>query len=132
MNEELQRKAIQFQILQSNMQHIGQKENQVAQGFIELENAINTLTEIKGRTGEAFVPLGAGTFAEGSVKDSNNILVSIGGGIVVKKKREEVVANLEKRAIGLKKEMEELEKERTKIMHEMQKIQTEVEKSRSE
>lgn len=52
----------------------------------EVDALFNTLDDIEGKDSvEAFVPVGAGSFVKGELKDIDEIIVSIGAGLAVKK-----------------------------------------------
>ena len=52
----------------------------------EIDAFMNTLDDIEGKESvEAFVPVGAGSFVKGELKSTDEIIVSIGSGIAVKK-----------------------------------------------
>ncbi|WP_458453160.1 prefoldin subunit alpha [Methanobrevibacter sp.] len=52
----------------------------------EVDALFNTLDDIEGKESvEAFVPVGAGSFVKGELKDTDEIIVSIGSGYAVKK-----------------------------------------------
>lgn len=52
----------------------------------EIDALTNTLDDIEGKDSiEAFVPVGAGSFIKGELKSTDEIIVSIGSGLAVKK-----------------------------------------------
>ncbi|MBR2665458.1 prefoldin subunit alpha [Methanobrevibacter sp.] len=52
----------------------------------EVDALFNTLDDIEGKESvEAFVPVGAGSFVKGELKSIDEIIVSIGAGLAVKK-----------------------------------------------
>ena len=52
----------------------------------EIDALSNTLDDIEGQESvEAFVPVGAGSFIKGELKSTDEIIVSIGSGLAVKK-----------------------------------------------
>ena len=52
----------------------------------EVDALFNTLEVIEGKESvEAFVPVGAGSFVKGELKSTDEIIVSIGSGIAIKK-----------------------------------------------
>ncbi|VVB59725.1 Prefoldin subunit alpha [uncultured archaeon] len=56
---------------------------------------------------ELLIPVGAGTFINGSLKNSSNILIGVGAGIIIEKTVDEAVIKLEER---IKRIQENLEK----------------------
>jgi len=83
---------------------------------------------------EVLIPLGGGTFVNGSVKDTSNVLIGIGAGLVVEKSIDEALVKLDDRskkiqqnqekivAIGQKiqSDAEELSKKTQKMIEEAQ------------
>jgi prefoldin alpha subunit len=56
---------------------------------------------------EVLIPVGAGTFVNGSLKNTSNVLIGVGAGIVIEKTVDEAVIKLEER---IKRIQENLEK----------------------
>jgi prefoldin alpha subunit len=56
---------------------------------------------------ELLIPVGAGTFVNGSLKNTSNVLIGVGAGIVIEKTVDEAVIKLEER---IKRIQENLEK----------------------
>ena len=55
----------------------------------EVDALSNTLDDLKGEKAvEAFVPVGAGSFIKGELKDTDEIIISIGAGYAIKKDAE--------------------------------------------
>lgn len=58
----------------------------VRASIAEVDALTNTLDDLKGKDSvEAFVPVGAGSFIKGELKNTDEVIVSIGSGIAVKK-----------------------------------------------
>ena len=52
----------------------------------EIDALTNTLDDLEGKDStEAFVPVGAGSFMKGELKSTDEIIVSIGSGLAIKK-----------------------------------------------
>ena len=56
---------------------------------------------------ELLIPVGAGTFINGSLKNASNVLIGVGAGIVIEKPVDEAIIKLEER---IKRIQENLEK----------------------
>jgi prefoldin alpha subunit len=56
---------------------------------------------------EVLIPVGAGTFVNGSLKNTSNVLIGVGAGIVIEKTVDETVIKLEER---IKRIQENLDK----------------------
>lgn len=58
----------------------------VRASIAEVDALTNTLDDLEGKYSvEAFVPVGAGSFIKGELKNTDEVIVSIGSGIAVKK-----------------------------------------------
>ena len=82
-----------------------QQQIELIQSSIAEVNALSdTIDDIEGKDSvEAFVPVGAGSFIKGELKSTDEIIVSIGSGIAVKKDADgarEIIA-------GQKKDLED-------------------------
>lgn len=76
----------------------------IQNSIAEVDTLTTTLDDLKGNDAvEAFVPVGAGSFIRGELKDTDEIIISIGAGYAIKKDVEgakEIVA-------GQKKDLED-------------------------
>ncbi|MDD5416661.1 MAG: prefoldin subunit alpha, partial [Candidatus Aenigmarchaeota archaeon] len=88
------------------------------------------LEEIEGKKGETYIPLGSSNFVLGKVEDSENILVSIGSGLAIKKKRAEALEITNQRIKELQTEGTKINKELNRIGSELMKLQAEIEEMR--
>jgi prefoldin alpha subunit len=93
--QQLESIDIQLQYLQSTL-----AEYQRAKITVE---QLHTMDE----NSEVLIPVGAGTFVNGSLKNASNVLIGIGAGIVIEKPVDEAVVKLEDR---MKRIQENLEK----------------------
>ena len=61
----------------------------IQNSMAEVDALTNTLDDLKGeKSVEAFVPVGAGSFIKGELKDTDEIIISIGAGYAIKKDAE--------------------------------------------
>ena len=65
---------------------IKQQIEMIQASMAEIDALFSTLDDIEGKESvEAFVPVGAGSFIKGELKSTDEIIVSIGSGLAVKK-----------------------------------------------
>ncbi len=65
---------------------IKQQIEMIQASIAEVDALFSTLEDIEGKESvEAFVPVGAGSFIKGELKSTDEIIVSIGSGIAIKK-----------------------------------------------
>jgi prefoldin alpha subunit len=93
--QQLESIDIQLQYLQSTLADYQRAKITVGQ--------LNTVDD----NSELLIPVGAGTFVNGSLKNTSNVLIGIGAGIVIEKTVDEAVIKLEER---IKRIQENLEK----------------------
>ncbi|MEE0935518.1 MAG: prefoldin subunit alpha [Methanobrevibacter sp.] len=67
-------------------QLIQQQIEMIQTSIAEVDSLFSTLEDIEGKESvEAFVPVGAGSFIKGELKSTDEIIVSIGSGLALKK-----------------------------------------------
>ena len=68
---------------------IKQQIEMIQASIAEVDALSNTLDDLNGEKAvEAFVPVGAGSFIKGELKDTDEIIISIGAGYAIKKDAE--------------------------------------------
>ncbi len=125
IREELERKSVQLQILQANMQIIREKERALSHRLMELEEtkqAIRDIRSVKAES-EILVPLGSGNFISGKISGAEKILVGVGGGIAIKKSPDEALKFLDERAAETNSAIQELESQYMKMESETRALQ---------
>lgn len=122
--EELERKLIQFQLLQTNLQMLHERENIIIQRLDELEQTNQTIDELK--KGEALISLGSGNFVSGKILESGKVLVGVGGGVAIRKDKKEAKRILSGRVAELQDMLKELSVQEQSLIAEMQKLQPEI------
>jgi prefoldin alpha subunit len=93
--QQLESIDIQLQYLQSTLADYQRAKITISQ--------LNTVDD----NSELLIPVGAGTFVNGSLKNTSNVLIGVGAGIVIEKTIDEAVIKLEER---IKRIQENLEK----------------------
>jgi prefoldin alpha subunit len=93
--QQLESIDIQLQYLQSTLADYQRTKITISQ--------LNTVDD----NSELLIPVGAGTFVNGSLKNTSNVLIGVGAGIVIEKTIDEAVIKLEER---IKRIQENLEK----------------------
>ncbi len=127
--EDLQKKLIEFQILDANFKMLQEKAAVVNQKLEELQKTKASMEELgKTKPNKALIPLGSGNFAYGSIENHNDIIVGIGSGVAVKKKRQEAVKVLDKRIKDEEKSLDDILKQSSAFVIQLEKIQQEIEK----
>ncbi len=126
--EELQKKAIQFQILNATLGTFQEKARLLTQRIEELQKTKDAIEELKRtKPDKALIPLGSGNFIVGRIEDTENIIVGIGAGVAIKKKREDAIEILNSRLRELEVSMNEVANRIQILSQEIEKLQLEIE-----
>jgi prefoldin alpha subunit len=126
--EDLQKKIIEFQILESNLKVLQERANVISQRLEEVEKTKSAIEELKGtKPTKALIPLGSGNFIFGSIESSEDVIVGIGSGVALKKNREGAVEILDNRIKEIEDNLEEMSNQSTIITEQLEKIQEDVE-----
>ncbi len=128
--EEIQKKMLQFQILEGELRAV---RGQLEQALARIDEASRTklaLEELVGVKADdsAMVPVGAGTFVKGKITDCENVLVSIGSDMAVMKTREDAISFTEDRIAELQKLAEGMMLQEKAVVTELQRLQPEIQK----
>ena len=128
--EDKQQKLMQFQYLQQAYQQIQQQAQQLAQKIAELASAKQSLEDFeKVKPSDALVPIGGGNYVSGKISNSDEILVTFGAGVAVKKSRAEAMKITEARLSELQKIGAEMSAQQNLINLQLQGLQSELQKS---
>ncbi len=92
-NDELEKLAYEYQLLQAQAQLLAQNLELLTVGKNEFEAAKATVEALKkeGKQGEILVPIGAGSFLKGALTDTERAIVSVGAGYAVEKSLDDAV-----------------------------------------
>ncbi len=99
-NEQLERLAYEYQLLQAQAQLLAQNLDLLTMGrneFQAVKETIEGLKKTEDERPEILVPIGAGSFLRGTLIDKNNAIVSVGAGYAIEKSLDEAVEYLEAR-----------------------------------
>ncbi len=99
-NEQLERLAYEYQLLQAQTQLLAQNLDLLTMGRNEFQAVKETLEGLKkteDERPEVLVPIGAGSFLRGVLIDKNNAIVSVGAGYAIEKGLDDAVTYLEAR-----------------------------------
>ena len=88
---------------------IQQQIEMIQASMAEVDALFATLDDIEGKESvEAFVPVGAGSFIKGELKSTDEIIVSIGAGLAVKKDADGAREMLERQKEDLKDSLDKM------------------------
>ena len=126
--EDMQKKLIEFQILDNNLKMLQERAEMVNQKLEDMQRtriAIDDLKDLKPN--KALVPLGSGNFVYGSIENCEDIIVGVGSDVAIKKKREKAIEFLDSRIKELENNLNIILKQSSAFMMQLEKIQQELE-----
>lgn len=128
---ELQRKILHFQLLQAHLQELQRRQEMLAERLAELARTRAAFEELKTvKAGDAaMVPLGGENFISGKITDTKSVLVSIGGGVAIRKSADGAAEILDSRINEMEKIADELGAEASATVSQLTRLQSELEAS---
>ena len=108
-NEEMQKAVFEISMMENRLKQLDQNLSMIEQQIMEHERIENSLNELgKEKNSDMIFPIGAGVFANGNLKDSESLLVSIGSGIVIEKNLAEtnlIISKRKEKLVSLREEL---------------------------
>ncbi|MBI4015220.1 MAG: prefoldin subunit alpha [Candidatus Aenigmarchaeota archaeon] len=125
--EDMNRKVMQAQILQANLQMLRERAQKIVEHYQELDNTKRALEDLgKTKNSEALVPVGSGSYVKGSVSDTSKVIVSIGANIAVKKSGADAVKLMEERMDEAQRILGEIVEQEQSLAAQLQRLQPEL------
>ena len=126
--EDLQKKIMEFQILDQNLKMLQERAEFFNQKLEEVQRTRDAVADLeKTNPGKAMIPLGSGVFAYGSIDNCADLIMGVGSGIAIKGDRAKVLENLESRAKDIEKDLNEIVKQITIFVSQIEKTQRDIE-----
>lgn len=115
--EKLRELYVEYQALEQHIKQVHKQLEALTSQLLEAHSTYNSLEEFAKikKDQEIFVPLSSGIFAKASAKDSSELLVNVGAGIVVSKDQ----ASTKKLVSG---QIDEMKKLHQKMVEELEKL----------
>ena len=127
--EDLQRKILEFQIAESELKVIEEREEALIRNLEDLNRTRLALEELRNtKPNVALIPLGGSNFVHGNITDSDSIIVGIGANIAVKKTKDQALEILDERIRHLEQTSEKFAAQAQNIFDRLKTLQTEIEK----
>jgi len=128
-NDDIQKKMVQFQIMEANLKALQEKTEEITQRVAEIESTRSAIEELKCiKPTSALIPLGSGNFVSGKIENTEEVIVGIGSGVAIKKKREDALAILDNTLKEFNKNLDGMRDQMTTIALGMERIQQDLEK----
>ena len=127
--QELQTKYIQLQLLKQQLKEMIETRNTLVERMKELLVSTDALEKLGGvkKGEEIWSSIGSSAFVKSDIKDTENVLVGVGSGIVIKETRPKAIEILQARIGELKKIDQELISELTKFAQAIEMLEPQVE-----
>lgn len=114
--QKLQELVNELNLYQNQAELLQQQIETVRASISELEILEDTLKNIEGEEDvETFVPIGAGSFIQANLKNTDEVIMSIGAGVAIKKKVTDAKETL-------KSQKEDLKNTESKMIENLQKL----------
>ena len=123
--QQIQEMAARHQQYQYQAEAISQQMNMLKITIKDVETAIITISSLKDEPAgkEVLVPIGFGSFVNGTLTNTDSVVIGIGAGVSVEKKMDDAKVFLEKRKEELTKYFEQMNNVIAKLAGEMQNIE---------
>ena len=126
-DEEIQKKAVQFQILESNLKMLQERAEEISQRLSEFQQTKTAIEDLKTTKPEkAMIPLGSGNFVFGTVENSDDIIVGVGSGVAIKKNREDALKILDAKITESQNVLNDITKKSQGFIQSLERIQLEI------
>jgi len=127
--EEIQQKVLEFQILESSLRILEQREALIIEKLEELKRTKAALEELKNvKLRDAMIPLGSSNFISGKITDTENVVIGVGAGVAIKKKREDALKFVEDKIKELESSSVSISSQAEEILQRLRNLQNEIEK----
>jgi len=128
MKDDLQKLVVQYQILEANFKAMQERIDMLNETIAEIEKTKMALEELEmTKPNKSLIPLGSGSFIPGKIENTEDVIIGVGSGVAINKKRKDAVAVLDIRLNELEGSLNYVTKQMTKTAFEIEKIQEEVE-----
>ena len=130
LEKELQRKYLQMQLYKHQLNAYIEEKNKIDARVEEFKMTIGALEQLdKMKKGdEIWSPLGSNAFVMSDIKDTKNVLINVGAGVVIKSTKEHSIEILQSRLDELNEVNKSLTAEIVKYSEEVGKLEPEVQR----
>ena len=126
--EDMQKKIVQFQILESNLKMLQERAMLISQTLDEYQKTREALLSLETTKPEkALIPLGSGNFVEGKIDNTEDVIVEVGNSIVLKKKRKDALSILDGKITEMQNWFNDITKKSQTLIKGLEEIQCEIE-----
>jgi prefoldin alpha subunit len=108
--EEITRNLTLIEYYKQQLESIDMQLQYLQSTLADYQRAKITVGQLNGvdENSEILIPVGAGTFVNGSFKNTSNVLIGVGAGVVVEKTVDEAVNKLDERIKRIEENLEKM------------------------
>jgi prefoldin alpha subunit len=124
MKDDLQKLVVQFQILEANLKTLQERADMLNETIAEIDKTKIAIEELeKTKPSKSLIPLGSGSFVSGKIENTEDVIIGVGSGVAINKKRKDAIAILDTRLNEFENNLNDITKQMTKTAFELEKIQ---------
>ncbi|MBN2203270.1 MAG: prefoldin subunit alpha [Candidatus Aenigmarchaeota archaeon] len=125
--QEMQKKIVQFQILESNLKMLQERADMISQKIDEFQLTKQAISDLEStEPSKAMIPLGCGNFVLGTVENMDEIIVNVGNNIALKKKRKDAIRLLDERITDAENDLNDITKKSHTLIKSLERLQIEL------
>ena len=130
-SDKLREMLDQYKLYESQLASILEQVQNIEKTLADFDLAGETLENLKraDKDSEILVPIGADSFVSARLSDTENVLVGIGSGVIVKKPVEDSKKLIEKTAKNLQKNLEQFSILAKKVQEKMSELAPKIQES---
>lgn len=130
MNEEVQKKYMELQMLQMQLQQVQKQMQALEQQAEEMDTVTEALDDLNGSDSgsEMFVTVTPGVFVKAKLEETQKVLLNVGGGAIVEKPIPDAKKLVGDQGDELRKMHSELAEQVQKMVARAEKVQEELRK----
>ncbi len=129
----LQQKVLEAQLLEQHIKEVQQHLQILRNKSEELTKTVSYLSGLEPINGErkSFSGISSGIFVETSIKNTKEVLVGVGSGVIVRKTLSEAKVMVESQSEEVKKAFAEIEERLEKAISQLGELKTEIGRSQN-
>ena len=132
--EEITRNLTLLEYYKQQLESIDMQLQYLQSTLADYQRAKMTVGQLNGvdENSEVLIPVGAGTFVNGSLKNASNVLIGVGAGIVIEKPVNQTVVKLEERIKRIQENLEKMASLGQKIQSDAEELSHKTQKMMEE
>lgn len=127
-DKEAQSKIFEFENLRNRVESLARTKDIIQSEIDEIQQTKETFQEVKELEGgdKIFFPLGSGSYGIGEIKNTDEVLVNVGGDAIIKEEISKAKDILEAKEEEFRSQLSQLEETINSAYKRLQKLQAEI------